>query len=172
MDEPKRWRLLDPAALSCRVLRTAVMAMVVVAEEEEEEVLLLLRELLEVTAVEVEAVVLEEGVEALEEVTALATTVVKEVMLPEIALTSPQVIQDKVVAELVRATATTVESLGILRGIVPQPQVPREDGNYLFQSRKRTQAPSGRPRWWCSSSWVGEGKNSGPSLLFFVRIRV
>jgi hypothetical protein len=149
MDERKRWRLLDPAALSCRVLRTAVMAMVVVAEEEE---VLLLRELLEVTAVEVEAVVLEEGVETLEEVTGLATTVVKEVMLPEIALTSPQVIQDKVVAELVRATATTVESLAILRGIVPQPQVPRVDGNLLFQSRKGTQAPSDRPRWWCCSS--------------------
>jgi hypothetical protein len=146
MDEPKLWRLLDPAALSCRVLRTVVMAMVVVAEEEEEEEVLLLRELLEVTAVEVEAVVLEEGVETLEEVTALATTVVKEVMLPEIALTSPQVIQDKVVAEVVRATATTVASLGILQGIVPQPQVPREDGNFLFQSRKRTHAPSGRPR--------------------------
>jgi hypothetical protein len=55
------------------------------------------------------------------EVTAHATTVVREATLLEIALMSLQVMQDRVVAAAaaVHATATTVESLGILQGIAP-----------------------------------------------------
>jgi hypothetical protein len=55
------------------------------------------------------------------EATAHATTVVREATLLEIALMSPQVMPDRVavVAAAVHATATTVESLGILQGIAP-----------------------------------------------------
>jgi hypothetical protein len=55
------------------------------------------------------------------EPTAHATTVVREATLLEIALMSPQVMPDRVAvaAVAVHATATTVESLGILQGIAP-----------------------------------------------------
>jgi hypothetical protein len=55
------------------------------------------------------------------EATAHATTVVREATLLEIALMSLQVMQDRVVAAAAaaHATATTVESLGILQGIAP-----------------------------------------------------
>ncbi len=129
-DAPKRWRLLDPGALSCKALRTAVMGMVGVAVEEEG----LVVELLEVmvvavlAAVEVEAVDQEEEVVVVgeEEATALATTVVKEVTLLEIVLMSRQVIPGRAAVEVARATATTVESLDILQGIAPQQPVHRE----------------------------------------------
>jgi hypothetical protein len=53
------------------------------------------------------------------EATAHATTVVRQATLLEIALMSPQVMPDRVAAAAVHATATTVESLGILQGIAP-----------------------------------------------------
>ncbi len=117
--------LLDPGALSCKALRTAVMGMVGVEEEG-------LVELLEVTvvaglaAVKVEAVNQEEEVVVVgeEEPTALATTVVKEATLLEIVLMSRQVIPGRAAVE--GATATTVESLDILQGIAPQQPVHRE----------------------------------------------
>jgi hypothetical protein len=128
MDAPRRWRLLDPGALSCKALLTAVMGMVGVVVEEEG----LVVELLEVmvvaglAAVEVEAVDQEEEVVGEEEPTALATTVVKEATLLEIVLMSRQVIPGRAVVEVARATATTVESLDILQGIAPQQPVHRE----------------------------------------------
>jgi hypothetical protein len=112
-----------------------------VAEEEEEAVvmaasgeLLVVMEVADLLVVEVEVVELEEVagtlvVAAEEEATGHATTVVKEATLPEIALTSQRLMQDRAVAEVVvvvHATATTVESLGIWQGIVPQQPVPRE----------------------------------------------
>jgi hypothetical protein len=130
---------LDPTALLCKALPTAVTAMV--AEEEEEAVvvvasgeLLVVMEVADLLVVEVEVVDLEEVavtlvVAAEEEATGHATTVVKEATLPEIALTSQRLMQDRAVAEVVvvvHATATTVESLGIWQGIVPQQPVPRE----------------------------------------------
>jgi len=133
---------LDPTALLCKALPTAVTAMV--AEEEEEEAvvvaasgeLLVVMEVSDLLVVEVEVVDLEEVagtlvvVAAEEEATGHATTVVKEATLPEIALTSQRLMQDRAVAEVVvvvvHATATTVESLGIWQGIVPQQPVPRE----------------------------------------------
>jgi hypothetical protein len=134
---------LDPTALLCKALPTAVTAMV--AEEEEEAAvvvaasgeLLVVMEVSDLLVVEVEVVDLEEVagtlvvVAAAEEATGHATTVVKEATLPEIALTSQRLMQDRAVAEVVvvvvvHATATTVESLGIWQGIVPQQPVPRE----------------------------------------------
>jgi len=135
---------LDPTALLCKALPTAVTAMV--AEEEEEEAvvvaasgeLLVVMEVSDLLVVEVEVVDLEEvagtlvvvAAEEEEEATGHATTVVKEATLPEIALTSQRLMQDRAVAEVVvvvvHATATTVESLGIWQGIVPQQPVPRE----------------------------------------------
>jgi hypothetical protein len=132
---------LDPTALLCKALPTAVTAMV--AEEEEEEAvvvaasgeLLVVMEVSDLLVVEVEVVDLEEVagtlvVAAEEEATGHATTVVKEATLPEIVLTSQRLMQDRAVAEVVvvvvHATATTVESLGIWQGIVPQQPVPRE----------------------------------------------
>jgi hypothetical protein len=112
-----------------------------VAEEEEEVVvvaasreLLVVMEVADLLVVEVEVEDLEEVAGTLvaaveEEATGHATTVVKEATLPEIALTSQRLMQDRAVAEVVvvvHATATTVESLGILQGIVPQQPVPRE----------------------------------------------
>jgi len=134
---------LDPTALLCKALPTAVTAMV--AEEEEEAAvvvaasgeLLVVMEVSDLLVVEVEVVDLEEVagtlvvVAAAEEATGHATTVVKEATLPEIALTSQRLMQDRAVAEVVvvvvvHVTATTVESLGIWQGIVPQQPVPRE----------------------------------------------
>jgi hypothetical protein len=92
-------------------------------------------EVADLLVVEVEVVDLEEVegtlvVAAEEEATGHATTVGKEATLPEIALTSQRLMQDRAVAEVVvvavHATATTVESLGIWQGIVPQQPVPRE----------------------------------------------
>ncbi len=61
-----------------------------------------------------------EEVVAAAEATAHATTVVREATLLEIALMSPQVMPDRAAAAaVVHATATTVESLGILQGIAP-----------------------------------------------------
>jgi hypothetical protein len=128
---------LDPTALLCKALPTAVTAMV--AEEEEEAVvvaasgeLLVVMEVadpLVVEVVDLEEVAVTLVVAAEEEATGHATTVVKEATLPEIALTSQRLMQDRAVAEVVvvvHATATTVESLGIWQGIVPQQPVPRE----------------------------------------------
>jgi hypothetical protein len=142
---------LDLTALLCKALPTAVTAMV--AEEEEEEAVVVaasgelpvVMEVADLLVVEVEVVDLEEVagtlvvvVAAEEEVTGHATTVVKEATLPEIALTSQRLMQDRAVAEVVvvvvHATATTVESLGILQGIVPQQPVPRETESAAFFS--------------------------------------
>jgi hypothetical protein len=155
------------------------MAMVAVAEE----VAAVLGELLEamvvvgLSVVEAEAVDPEEGLgtsevaAAEEEATAHATIVVKEATLPEIVLTNQQVMQGRavvVVEEEVRATATTVASLGILPGTAPQQQVPRRWKQFSIHSKRRRGNSSFRAEAVVhGSGWVGMGfgVNSSPSSL-------
>jgi hypothetical protein len=181
MDVLRRWKLQDPAAVLSRVLLTAVMAMVAVAEE----VVAALGELLEamvvvvgLSAVEAEAVDPEEGlgtseVAAAEEATAHATIVVKEATLPEIVLTNQQVMPGRAVAVVavvveVRATATTVASLGILQGTAPQQPVPRRWKRFSIHSKRRRGSSSFRAEAVVhGSGWAGMGfgANSSPSSL-------
>jgi hypothetical protein len=182
MDVLRRWTLQDPAAVSSRALLTAVMAMVAVVEE----VVAALGDLLEamvvvgLSAVEAEAVDPEEGLgtsevaAAEEEATAHATIVVKEATLPEIVLTNQQVMQGRAVVaaaaavEEVRATATTVASLGILQGTAPQQPVPRQWKQFSIHSKRRRGNSSFRAEAVVhGSGWVGMGfgVNSSPSSL-------
>jgi len=182
MDVLRRWTLQDPAAVLSRALLTAVMAMVAVAEE----VVAALGELLEamvvvgLLAVEAEAVDPEEGLgtsevaAAEEEATAHATIVVKQATLPEIVLTNQQVMLGRAVAaaavavEEVRATATTVASLGILQGTAPQQPVPRQWKQSSIHSKRRRGTSSFRAEAVVhGSGWVGMGfgVNSSPSSL-------
>lgn len=148
MDVPRRWMFLDPTALLCKALPTAVTAMV--AEEEEEAAvvvaasgeLLVVMEVSDLLVVEVEVVDLEEVagtlvvVAAAEEATGHATTVVKEATLPEIALMNPlNVMEGRVV--VVRATATIVGSLVILQGIAAPQQQP------VLRKKKKMEKQSG-----------------------------
>jgi len=181
MDVLRRWTLQDPAAVLSRALLTAVMAMVA------EEVVAALGDLLEamvvvgLSAVEAEAVDPEEGLgtsevaaAAEEEATAHATIVVKEATLPEIVLTNQQVMQGRAVVaaaaavEEVRATATTVASLGILQGTAPQQPVPRQWKEFSIHSKRRRGNSSFRAEAVVhGSGWVGMGfgVNSSPSSL-------
>jgi hypothetical protein len=160
--------------------------MVAVAEE----VVAALGELLEamvvvgLSAVEAEAVDPEEGLgtsevaAAEEEATAHATIVVKEATLPEIVLTNQQVMQGRAVVaveeeEEVRATATTVASLGILQGTAPQQPVPRRWKQFSIHSKRRRGNSSFRAEAVVHcSGWVGIGFGviSSPSSLCKYRV--
>lgn len=183
MDVLRRWTLQDPAAVLSRALLTAVMAMVAVAEE----VVAALGELLEamvvvgLLAVEAEAVDPEEGLgtsevaAAEEEATAHATIVVKQATLPEIVLTNQQVMLGRAVAaaavavEEVRATATTVASLGILQGTAPQQPVPRQWKQSSIHSKRRRGTSSFRAEA-VVHGWVG-GDGVWGKLFSFVSLQ-
>jgi hypothetical protein len=112
-------------------------------------------------------------VAAAEEATAHATIVVKEATLPEIVLTNQQVMPGRAVAVVavvveVRATATTVASLGILQGTAPQQPVPRRWKRFSIHSKRRRGSSSFRAEAVVhGSGWVGMGfgANSSPSSL-------
>jgi hypothetical protein len=136
------------------------------------------------SAVEAEAVDPEEGLgtsevaAAEEEATAHATIVVKEATLPEIVLTNQQVMQGRAVVaveeeEEVRATATTVASLGILQGTAPQQPVPRRWKQFSIHSKRRRGNSSFRAEAVVHcSGWVGIGFGviSSPSSLCKYRV--
>jgi hypothetical protein len=177
MDVPRPWRLLDPAALSFRALPIAVMAAMV--EMTEEEMVVLVVGLLVVEAGTVGHHHPEEGMGAsAAAVIVHATTVVKEVTLPEIALMNPlNVMEGRVV--VVRATATIVGSLVILQGIAAPQQQPVLRKKKKMEKQKRFPFTEETkmlllllPLRGHSSGVVGWGKRLCSLVLSFVRIRV
>lgn len=177
MDVPRPWRLLDPAALSFRALPIVVMAAMV--EMTEEEMVVLVVALLVVEAETVAHHHPEEGMGASAAAAIVhATTVVKEATLPEIVLTNQQVMQGRAVVaveeeEEVRATATTVASLGILQGTAPQQPVPRRWKQFSIHSKRRRGNSSFRAEAVVHcSGWVGIGFGviSSPSSLCKYRV--